>query len=83
MKGCTSNNLHDCVKVVAKIQLALDGALNTSMERDFLDQVEQCPSCLKKFDVEKSFKQFLVEKIERKSTNEDLANSIRKKLGLS
>lgn len=71
---------HDCSKVVSKIFLALDGELSKKEEEEFLEELKTCSKCLETFQIEESFKKFLIKKIERKAVNPSLIITIKKKI---
>jgi len=71
---------HDCKEVISKVNAVLDGELSTDEEKRFLDQVNCCPSCLKKYKIEQSFKKFLVQKIEKKCISTNLIETIKMKI---
>lgn len=74
------DHLHDCSKVIAKVGLTLDGELNPDEEKEFLKEINDCPKCLEKFNIEKSFKEFLTQKVERKTVSSVLVKSIKDKI---
>lgn len=54
---------HNCDETIAKVVLSLDDDLSEAEEQDFLKEVNGCNHCLEKYDIEKSFKEFLRIKI--------------------
>jgi hypothetical protein len=71
---------HDCNEILSKVSLALDGALTSEEEKEFLDQLNQCSCCLDKYQIEKSFKIFLQLKVERKVVSQPCIESLKQKL---
>lgn len=71
---------HDCNTVLSKVYLALDGAMTTEEEKAFLADLEKCSCCLDHYHIEKSFKDFLTDKIERRGVNQDMVNSIKSQI---
>ena len=71
---------HDCSRIVSMVFLALDGELSTEEEKAFLDELHRCSYCLEKFSIEKSFKDFLVQKIERKEAQSTTVLNIKQKI---
>lgn len=69
-----------CYKVVEKIPQYLDGEMSEFEIPIFLEHVEHCHKCLEKYELEKSFKEVVKQKCERKCVNEALVNSIRNKI---
>jgi anti-sigma factor (TIGR02949 family) len=72
--------MHNCKALLEKVILALDGELTTAEEQQLLKEVEECPSCFKKYHIEKSFKDFLASKIERKCASPQCIESIRARI---
>ncbi len=54
---------HNCDETIAKVVLSLDGGLSEAEEQEFLKEVNGCLDCLRIYDIEKSFKEFLQIKI--------------------
>ena len=75
-----SKNHHDCKQVISKVMLVLDGALTTEDEKQFLTDLNCCASCLEKYEIEKSFKTFLTNKIRRREVSTSLILNIRSQL---
>jgi hypothetical protein len=73
---------HDCNKVVLKMYLALDGELSTDEMREFLFELDRCSCCFRSFEQEKSFRAFLVSKIERRCMPENALQKLRDTLGM-
>ncbi len=71
---------HNCQKIMALVAQVLDGELTREEEKQFLDELNQCSCCLDKFSIEKSFKEFLKYKIEKRSVSSECIESIRKKI---
>ena len=71
---------HDCSKILSKVFLALDGEMKKHEEQEFFEEIQRCPSCLQKFDIEKSFKSFLCAKINKKHISSQTVSSIRNKI---
>jgi len=71
-----------CFKVVGKIPQYLDGEMSEFEIPIFLEHVEQCHKCLEKYEIEKTFKEVLRQKCERKAVNAQLVNSIKNKISM-
>lgn len=71
---------HECIKVLSKVYLALDGAMTTDEEKAFLADLKKCSCCLDHYRIEKSFKDFLTDKIERKCVDQTMVTSIKSQL---
>ncbi|MEZ5013731.1 MAG: hypothetical protein R2794_05520 [Chitinophagales bacterium] len=67
---------HDCRNFVKKVFLVLDGELPEPEQRMFIADIQRCKSCLDHFDIEKSFKEFVTAKVERKACSEQLKQDI-------
>ncbi len=71
---------HNCAEIISKVMLILDGRLTIEEEKEFLVEVEKCPFCLEKYDIEKSFKDFLIHKISQKKVPTSLVQNIKDKI---
>lgn len=69
--------MHNCKSILEKVILTLDGEITPAEEHQLLQEIEQCPSCLRKYHIEKSFKDFLASRIERKSASAQCIQNIR------
>ncbi len=72
--------MHDCNAVMRMVMMALDGELPEDKEKQFLAEVNRCPHCLERYDIEKSFKHFLSNKIETKHTSAQSIEDIKAKI---
>lgn len=73
-------NNHDCKEILKKIFLVLDGEMSEEDEKVFLVKVTNCPQCLEVFSIEKKFKDFLMDKIEKKKVSPILIATIKEKI---
>ncbi|PSR04975.1 MAG: hypothetical protein BRD50_02355 [Bacteroidetes bacterium SW_11_45_7] len=73
-------NDHTCTNLLRKVELALDGELTHDEEKQLFNDLEQNPWCFDVYDIEKCFKQFLTEKIERKRIDESTIKCIRERI---
>jgi len=75
----TTQNIppHDCDKVMKQIELALDGQLNTVEEQQLLRSLEECNYCMKKYHIEKSFKDLIISSIKKKCAPQYLIDQIK------
>ncbi len=71
---------HDCSSVISKVFLALDGELNAQEEKELLAEVNRCSHCLEHYNIEKSFKDFLQQKIESRKAKSNIISSIKTKI---
>ncbi len=74
------NKPHDCSEVISRVFLALDGELTQDQLTEFMEDVRRCSWCLDHYDIEKTFKEFLCNKIQRKEVNPTLIIEIRSKI---
>lgn len=68
---------HDCLSVLSRVFLCLDGRLSEAEEKEFLIEVDRCPYCLEQYDIEKAFKEFLHQKLSIRKVNPELISRIR------
>ncbi len=71
------NNNNDFLN---KVAMYLDGALSTEQERDLLAEIRKSPERLEKFKIEKSFREFLRDKVNRRAVSPTLVNAIKEKI---
>ena len=63
-----------------KLMLYLDGALSREESREFLADIQQSPECLAQLQQEKSFRELLRNKLNRRPASPGLVESIKSKL---
>ncbi|MGH1338796.1 MAG: hypothetical protein ACRBFS_21960 [Aureispira sp.] len=63
-----------------RLVMFLDGALSNQESRAFLTDVKKSPEQLAKLQKEKSFREFLRKKVNRRSVSPALINSIKSKI---
>ena len=68
---------HKCDDTLKKVMLALDHEMTEEEEKKFLAELNSCSHCLEKFDIEKSFKSYLCEKIKRHAVSPKIVDQIR------
>lgn len=78
--GKTVQKNHRCEELISKMILSLDRALSPDEELLFRQELEKCQSCSDAYDIEKSFKDFLVKKSNKSCCFETLAQNIRQKI---
>lgn len=66
-----------------RLVMYLDGALSNEESREFLTDVKSSPENLVKLQKEKSFREFLRKKVNRRSVSPALINSIKSKINSS
>ena len=71
---------HSCKEVVEKLEILLDGELDMKEEERLIADIKKCPACLEHYDIDKAFKDFLFNKIERKCCTEESKAEILSKL---
>ncbi|MEO6441998.1 MAG: zf-HC2 domain-containing protein [Chitinophagales bacterium] len=76
----SKEKMYSCKDTLKSVMMALDGELSTDEEKAFLAHVNHCSRCLEKYEIEKSFKQFLTEKILRHHIPDQLVDQIRSRI---
>jgi len=71
---------HNCTKVLSRLFLALDGELTEEEEKQFLAELNECSGCLEHYEVEKLFKGFLSDKIQKKHVKPQIVQEIRNRI---
>jgi hypothetical protein len=66
-----------------RLVMYLDGALSNEESRSFLKDIKDSPEQLAKLQKEKSFREFLRKKVNRRSVSPALINSIKSKINSS
>lgn len=64
-----------------RLVMYLDGALEKEEARDFLDTIMQSPEQMARLQQEKSFREFLKQKVGRRTVSSALIQSIKSKIG--
>jgi len=63
-----------------RVSMYLDGALSKEEERNLLFEIKKSPELLEKYKMEKSFREFLRSKVNRRSVSPTLIKSIKDKI---
>lgn len=71
---------HNCQQLMRKVMLLLDGEMTEEEEKDFLSNVSICHHCLESYQIEKNFKEYIYNKVERKKLSSDTLSVIREKI---
>ncbi len=64
-----------------RLVMYLDGALSKDESRDFLDTIMKSPEHMARLQQEKSFREFLRQKVGRRTVSSALIQSIKSKIG--
>lgn len=80
LKAKSKEKVFNCKDTLKNVMMALDGELSSDEEKAFLAHVNHCSRCLEKYEIEKSFKQFLTEKILRHHIPDQLVDQIRSRI---
>lgn len=80
LKAKSQEKVFNCKDTLKNVMMALDGELSSDEEKAFLAHVNHCSRCLEKYEIEKSFKQFLTEKILRHHIPDQLVDQIRSRI---
>lgn len=67
-------------KCIEILELLLDGEATAEQEGFFKSHIEKCMPCYRYYDLEKSIKEILQTKVERKAVPRDLVDSIKSKI---
>ncbi len=70
----------ECIALMDRVYLALDGALSKEEEKDVFCEVEKYPCCVEKIEIEKKYRMILVEACKCKSVPDSLIVSIKKQV---
>ncbi|MGB1248100.1 MAG: zf-HC2 domain-containing protein [Chitinophagales bacterium] len=58
---------HDCTDIIEQIHLLLDGELSLEEEDRLMQEIDRCYYCIESFNLEKRFKQYVANRISRKT----------------
>ncbi|HKK73617.1 MAG TPA: hypothetical protein VJ953_00985 [Saprospiraceae bacterium] len=67
-------------ELVKRVTMYLDNELNAQDERELLRQIQSNPAYFKILDQEKSFREFIKTKIQRRTPSPALIQSIKEKI---
>lgn len=71
---------HNCKEVVDQVNLMLDGELNAKEEQDVLCELQRCMHCLDDFNLQKRFKDFMQNKLEKKNISAECIERIKNQI---
>lgn len=71
---------HNCEEVVDQVNLMLDGELNAKEEQDVLCELQRCMHCLDEFNLQKKFKDFMQNKLEKKNISAECLERIKNQI---
>jgi anti-sigma factor (TIGR02949 family) len=71
---------HNCKDVADKLEILLDGELNSEEEAFLIKDIKRCSACLEHYNIDKAFKEFVQKKVERKCCTETLKSEILDKI---
>ena len=70
----------ECHRIFDLMIRSLDGELSFDQEHQLMHDMQSYPCCVQKFELEKSYKEFLCNKITRKQVSDSLINTIKEKV---
>lgn len=76
----TNLDSHNCNRLMQLVNLSLDGGLTQDEEKHFLHEINTCSHCLSRYNIEKSFKSFLNNKVEKKQVSQQCIDAIKLKI---
>ena len=71
------NKSHDCKEVVTHFNMLLDGALNPKEEQNVMCELQRCIHCLEEYNLEEKYRNFLKDKIDKKSVSPECIEKIK------
>lgn len=66
----------DCPRFIENLDKMMSGGMSFDEEAHFIDSIRSNVQCLEKLEVEKTYKEFLVQKLDRKCCSQDLMHKI-------
>ena len=79
-KNANNMSKHNCKEVADNIYLLLDGELGPEEEKRLIAEVKKCSHCLEHYNLDKTFKDFVKAKMEKKCCSEALKSEIKSKI---
>ncbi len=70
----------ECKALYQRVLRAVDGELSAKEEQDVLNTIKAYPCCFNKMNLERSYKEFICSRIERKTVPIALVSSIKTKV---
>ncbi len=67
---------HNCKDVAEKVEILLDGELDKEAEQHLIKEINKCSSCLEHYNIDKAYKEFIHNKMERKCCTDKLKSEI-------
>lgn len=67
----------DCPKFLDNLERMVDGCMSQKEEQEFLESIKSSVHCLEKLEVEKAYKEFLIQKLDRKCCSKKLLEDIQ------
>ena len=69
-----------CQRCLELLELVTDGEASPEEEKHFNDHINECLPCFETYNLEKSIKEMLQTRLDKKKVPDDLINSIKKKI---
>ena len=69
-----------CERCLELLELITDGEASPEEEKQFHNHIDECLPCYETFNLEKSIKEVLQTKLEKKQVPDDLIQSIKQKI---
>ena len=69
-----------CQRCLELLELITDGEASAEEERQFHKHIDECLPCFETYNLEKSIKEMLRTKLEKKQVPDDLIRSIKEKI---
>ncbi len=79
-ESTTNGKCQESKKCIEMLQIILDGEASEEEQQYFLNHVEECAPCYQYYNLEKTIRLVLKQKIEKKPIPEDLIESIKAKI---
>lgn len=71
---------HNCIEISKKLEAMVDGELTQQEEKEMLAEIRKCPKCLDELNIQKQYKQFIINKLDRKCCHQEIMQVIRQQL---
>lgn len=80
MKKSTDCAVHNCREIADKFMLILDKELEPEEENKLIQEINSCPGCLKHYNLDKAFKEYLQLKVDKRKCSGQVIHSIKQQI---
>ena len=71
---------HNCSEISRRLETMVDGELTQNEEKELLAEIRKCPECFDELNIKKQYKEFILNKLDRKCCHQEIMQVIRQQL---